>query len=144
MAYNILPGEGIEQLRFGADPDEAIALFGKPDNIDIDNDDDMRSEMWIYDEMDLILFFEGEEVRRLVCFESGDADTTLYGKKVFDMNEAALVALMKEHGVNEMEAEDEAWGERRLSFDDAMLDFYFEGGMLKTVNWGVIDEDEED
>lgn len=143
MNYTLLPSEGLNELRFGASPQEIIALFGEPDEKDLDNEDDMSSEMWLYFDLKLTFFFEGVEVQRLVSIESGHPDTKLYGQEVFNLDEKALVALLKTKNALEIETEDEAWGERRVSWDDQMLDFYFKGGKLITVNWSIVDEEED-
>jgi len=75
-------------------------------------------------------------------FDLDNKNATLFGEKVFDMNEDAITQLMNKHGYVEIEKEEEEWGELRLTFDDAMIDFYFIEGELAAVNWGVIINDD--
>jgi hypothetical protein len=44
---------------------------------------------------------------------------------------------MKENGFNDFYQEDEEWGEKLLSFEDALIDFYFEEDKLVSVNWSA-------
>ena len=35
----------------------------------------------------------------------------------------------------------EEWGENRVTFEDGMIDFFFDNGRLMSVNWGVLVND---
>ena len=51
---------------------------------------------------------------------------------------------MKEQGFKELDEDDEN-GEHRVSFEDALTDFFFdEDNSLKAVSWGVIVDDQGD
>jgi hypothetical protein len=143
MKYIISPGEGLEEIKFGMSHEAVTAILGKPDETDVESEEGLNSEMWIYDDLQMTLFFEGNDAPELVCIETDHPDTELFGKKIFGLSEKEIIALMQNSGKTELDVEDEAWGERRVSFDDAMIDFYFENGKLNTVNWSV-DDDEED
>jgi len=43
--------------------------------------------------------------------------------------------------VLKVDEDTEEWGEKRLSFDEALIDFYFENEEMVTVNWGVFFEE---
>ena len=90
------------------------------------------------------MFFRDDTPPVLIALETAHPETELFGQRVFEMDEAGLIELMKKNGLEFAETEDEAWGERRLSFDDAMIDFYFEDGKLNTVNWSVIVDEDDD
>jgi hypothetical protein len=72
--------------------------------------------------------------------EVDNEETLLFGKKLFSLNEQQLIDLMKEHNYTLTDTEKQDWGEKRLSFDEAGLDCYFENGKMSSVNFGVIDE----
>jgi hypothetical protein len=96
-----------------------------------------------------VFFEEGESDKELVNFESVNDETTLFGKKIFAMKEKEIIALLKEHGYTEKDVEmleDEDYqNEKRVSFDEIMLDFFFEDEVLTAVSWGeeLIFEEEE-
>jgi hypothetical protein len=142
--YKIGIGEGLDKLKFGMNRDEVRNIMGIPDEQDLETEDEEAAEMWIYSEKDLTLFFEGDEMPILVSIESGHKDTELFGKKVFDLSEKDIVALLQANGAEELEIEDEAWGEHRISFDDLMIDFYMENGKLNTVNWSMVISDDDE
>ncbi len=143
MKYEILPGEGLDTLRFGMEPEEIIRLIGQPDDKDMDDDEDFRSEMWMYEELQLTLFFQGDEFQQLICLECDHPETQLFGQRIFALSEKDITALMERNKGGLFESETEAWGEKRLSYDDWMMDFYFENGKLSTVNWSMVDEEED-
>ena len=53
------------------------------------------------------------------------------------LTEQELKKLMTEKGFKELDEEKEQWGEKRISFDDADIDFYFENGKLISVNYSL-------
>ncbi|HSW67124.1 MAG TPA: hypothetical protein VLH16_00945, partial [Bacteroidales bacterium] len=140
--------EGLGILEFGQSYDEVLAILGEPSEIEIlededeDDDDNLNTALCYFYELGLTLFLEGEEERYLVSIESDNVNLKLFGKNLFAMNEAEIINLMKLNGYNDMYTEDEEWGERRVCFEDAMIDFYFSSNKLVTVNWSCdIDED---
>lgn len=143
IEYKIEPGVGMDVLLFGSTDTEITDILGDPAEIEQDDDDDFPSEMWIYPEHQLTLFMEGSEEKLLICIETNHPDTVLFGKKIFGISEKELMDLMSKNNCGEVETEDEAWGERRISFDDCMLDFYFDNGKLSTANFSVVDDEDE-
>jgi hypothetical protein len=77
----------------------------------------------------------------VACFETENEEATLYGEKVFKLNKKTIINLMKEHGFKELEEETED-EELRVSFEDAMIDFFFEDDTLVAVSWGVLVDDQ--
>ena len=91
---------------------------------------------YIFDNQNLIAFFEGSDSLLLTILETKDPQVTLYGKKIFEMDESAIRKLMKLNGFEELDTEMLTWGGQRLSFEDANMDFYFEDDKLTAINWG--------
>lgn len=138
--YEIQLKKGLNDLPFGATTNDAKAMFGDPTEIEVlekDTEDDPDTELWYYDDESFSLFFEGEPGLVLTSIEINNQETTLFGQKIFKMDEDQIIDLMKENGYNEMYTEDEEWGEKLLSFEDALIDFYFEDQKLVTVNWSL-------
>lgn len=138
--YVIQLKKGLNDVPFGATVEEASKYFGEPTEIEVlekDLDDDPDTELWYYDDQSFSLFFEGDPHLALTSIEINNQETTLFGKKIFGMSEDQIIALMKDNGFSEMYTENEEWGEKLLSFEDALIDFYFEENKLATVNWSV-------
>lgn len=49
--------------------------------------------------------------------------------------------LLKQHGHVDFEQEDED-GETRISCEDILVDFFFDGETLSAVSWGVLVDDQ--
>lgn len=138
----IKPKIGLGDLKFGETSDKIISCFGKADELEnIEDDEEFNTVILNYSEQGILAFFEGIEKSVLSCFETENEDVTLFGKKIFSMNEDAITKLMNEKGFNEIEKGIDADGEKRLSFDDGMIDFFFDEKELVAVNWGVLVND---
>ena len=147
MKMEILLLEGLNELKFGDSPETVDNTLGKPlevENLGDEADEDLDTILWNYDKEGLTVFFEGKNNHVLSCFETDNEEVTLFGKKIFGLNEQEITALMKENGLSQIDSDEEEWGERRVSFDEGLIDFYFQDGKLVTVNWGVfVNEDGE-
>ncbi|MBK9359527.1 MAG: hypothetical protein IPN08_19500 [Bacteroidales bacterium] len=147
MKMEILLLEGLDDLKFGDLPKTVENTLGKPleiEHLGEEADEDLDTILWNYDKEGLSVFFEGKNNHVLSCFETDNEETTLFGKKVFSMNEQEITELMKAEGLTQIDTEVEEWGEKRVSFDEGLIDFYFQDGKLVTVNWGVfVNEDGE-
>lgn len=150
LSLEIKPLKGFGELEFGASPQEVIKYLGEPDDQEQMDDEYENILIFHYDEKDISVFFEeGESDKELVNFESVNEETTLFGKKIFAMKEKEIIAMLKEHGYTEMDVEmledDDYQNEKRISFDEIMVDFFFEDEVLTAVSWGeelIFDEEE--
>ncbi|HRS53386.1 MAG TPA: hypothetical protein P5250_01610 [Bacteroidales bacterium] len=148
----ILPFIGLSNLEFGITLEEVEKLLGPPDQsetleeLEDENEDDFNTLMWHYEQPEFTLFFESDEddAKILTCIETSNTNSTLFGKKIFDMTEEEIIKLMNDNGFENIEIEDETWGEKRISFTDAIIDFYFENNELTSVSWGISEEDDDE
>jgi hypothetical protein len=141
----IKPLTGFGPLKFGATQDEVKKYFGDPQEVESlpGEAGESAAEAWNYWDIGHTVFFESDSGNRCTCFETDSDEVTLFGKDVFVMSEDQIVKLMNDNGFKELDIEDEEWGERRVSFNDAVVDFYFEDDNLISVSWGVL-ADEND
>ena len=135
--------EGLDDIEFGATAEDVAEIFGKPDEIEEleEDDDELKTVIWSFNDNGVTLFFDGEEPKLFSCVETDNKNTTLFGKKIFDMKSQEIIDMMLAHGFEEVDEDTEEWGEKRLSFDEALIDFYFENDEMVTVNWGVFFEE---
>lgn len=147
MKMEILLLEGLDEIKFGDAPKNIENALGKPteiENLGEEADEDLDTILWNYDQVGLSVFFEGKNNHVLSCFETDNEETTLFGKNIFTMSEEEIIEMMKAEGLTQIDSEVEEWGEKRVSFDEGLIDFYFQEGKLVTVNWGVfVNEDGE-
>ena len=142
--YTIMPLKGYGEIPFGMTLDETVKLLNMPDFYEELSDMEETGNRSIYYEYDAIqtnIYFEGITKSVVACFETENEEATLYGKKVFDLKKADVIKLMKDNGFNNLEEETED-GELRVSFEDAMMDFFFDEEGLTAVSWGVLVDDQ--
>ena len=132
----IKPGIGLSALLFGASMNESEALFGKPEEIQlIDDIEEFKTTVWHYWENGFTLFFDEQNNQLFHCVEIDNSETILFGKIVFELKEKQIIELFKENKITEYESEQHEWGEKRLSFNQANIDFYFERNKLVSINF---------
>lgn len=133
--------KGFCQLKFGAPATEALAFFGQPAETEELFDELLNEKSLVYHYWNkgFSLFFKDDELKTFTCAEVDDEEAVLFDKKIFELNEKQIADLFKENGYSLTETEQHAWGEKRLSFDDAFADLYFEKGKLISINFCISD-----
>ena len=136
MDYTINIKKGIGELLFDMSVEDVKHLLGEPTEIEnIDNGVDEETLVLHYDELGLTLFFEGEP-RLLNCIDTDNEETVLFGQKVYEMQEKEVAHLMVTNNYFAEDIETESWGERRVSFSEANVDFFFEDDELVSIVFG--------
>lgn len=137
MEMKVLIKQGVGDIRFQMPVEEVVALLGIADEVEnIDNAADEPTTVLRYQKLGLTLFFEGENPV-LACIDLCNEDSELKGAQVFDMDERSLVQWMVKEGYTEQDVDDEDWGERRVSFPEANVDFFFDEGELVSITLGA-------
>lgn len=138
----IKPVLGLSELRFGASMQDAEKSFGKAEESEfLDDIEDCQSTVWHYWEQGFSLFFDEQKDQIFCCVEIDNPEVILWGQKVFTLSEKQIIDLFKSKGMNDFETELHEWGEKRLSFDEANIDFYFEKNKLSSINYGKSEMD---
>lgn len=136
MKLNINVKEGLGAIRFDMPVEEVVSILGEADEVEnIDNAIDESTTVLRYNDDTLTLFFEGD-CPILTCIDTEDDEITLFGENIFDMSEREIVQLMVNHNFFEQDVEIEDWGERRVSFNEGNIDFFFEDDELLSVVFG--------
>ena len=144
--FTIMPLKGYGEIPFGMSLDETVKLLGMPEFYEELSDMEEtgnRSIYYEYEELETNIYFEGVTKSVVACFETENMEATLYGEPVFDLTKEEIIDLMKEHGFKEHEEETED-EELRVSFEDAMIDFFFDEDELTAVSWGVLVDEQGD
>lgn len=136
----IIPLTGINELKFGATKEEILEIFGTADEIEIiEEEEEVFTEMFSFPRLKASLFFEGNETEMvLTSCDTENPEVSLFNNRIFDFSEVEIMQLMQEHNFKDMEIDEEEWGEKRISYLDAMIDFYFENEELVSVTWGIL------
>ncbi len=144
--FTIMPLKGYGEIPFGMTLDETVKLLGMPDFYEELSDMEEtgnRSIYYEYDELETNIYLEGVTKSVVACFETENEAATLYGKPVFDLTKEEIIDLMKKQGFKELEEETED-DELRVSFEDALVDFFFDEEGLTAISWGVLVDDQGD
>ena len=132
MNHIISLKQGYGDIHFDMPVEEVVALIGNPSEVEnIDNAEGESTTVLRYDEK-LTLFFEGENPT-LACIDIYDEEALLFGKEIFDLNEKELVQLMVANNYFEQDVENEDWGERRVTFGEGNIDFFFEDDEMVSI-----------
>lgn len=132
MKLDIKIKQGLGDILFDTAIEDIVAKLGEANEVEtIDSVDDTPTTIMRYGD-DISLFFEGENPT-LTCIDIANEDCTLFGKEVFDMNEKEIVQLMVANNYFEQDADSEDWGERRISFPEGNIDFFFEDDELMSI-----------
>ena len=136
---------GFANFKFGQSIPEAEAFFGKPEEMQILEDDILETSCTVlhYWEFGFSLFFDNKNLKKCSSVEVDNKNTVLFNEKLFLLKEQHIIDLMKENGYELSDTEAQEWGEKRLSFDDAGLDCYFENGKLSSINFGILNDIEQ-
>lgn len=127
---------GFGEIVFGMPVEDVVSMIGEADEIEcMENAMDEPTTILHYEDGGLTLFFEGNSPT-LQCIDLSLDDSKLFGHRIFEMQEKDIVRLMVENNYCEEDADEEAWGERRISFGEANVDFFFDGGELVSVVYG--------
>ncbi len=131
---------GINDIEFGTSKEDVLVKLGTTEQFEtIEEEDEVFTEMHTYPEMQTSLFFEGNETEMvLTSCDTENPEADLFGNKVFEMSDMEIRQMMKEHNFKEIEIDEEEWGEKRISYMDAMVDFHFEDEELVSITWGIL------
>ncbi len=136
----ILPMDGCSIIHFGASDNDVISAIGEPDERENIDDEDYDSEIWYYDEKGITLFLDEMEDEGLLVsgIELEGDNVELEGVSIMGKSIDEIKALADKHKYGEADVEKEEWGEFRLSYEDKLLDFYFdESKKLISVSLGM-------
>ncbi len=143
MLLEIFPKVGLNVLKFGTSTEQALHIFGEPEEQeDICNDlMQTKSLVFHYWEKGISLFFNSNSQLHFTCAEIDHPNTILFGQRIFELSKDEIIHLFAKNNYNLSETEEHEWGEVRLSFDDALIDLYFENELLRSVNFGLYTEE---
>jgi hypothetical protein len=135
--------KGFCGLSFGNTKDKAVAVFGQPEEIQNLMDDILNNNSMVYHYWNegYSLFFDTNKEQTFCSVEIDNKDTVLFDVRIFSLKEKEIIELMKQNGYDLSDSEMHKWGEKRISFDEAGLDCYFENGKLVSVNFGVLEKE---
>ncbi len=137
---NIKLLEGYDDLNFGITREDFIEKYPEcTDFAILEEEEELKVEAVMMDNLKNTLYFEGDETEMLfTACDTENKDALLFGEKIFDKTEKEIIQIMAEHKYSDFDTEIEEWGEKNISFLEAMVDFYFKDDKLTSVSWGIL------
>jgi hypothetical protein len=134
MNAEIHVNKGFGDLLFGETIMNIVALVGEPTKkVAINDDPSFDTTLLEYHNHEFNLFFEIINAPVLTSIDIYNEEATLWAHKIFELSFKEIIALFKANGFVEYEEETHTWGEKRISFDDANTDLYFEKDVLTSI-----------
>jgi hypothetical protein len=135
--------KGFCGVAFGSSKEVVVGIFGEPEEIQNLTDDILNNNSLVYHYWDygFSIFFDTNKDQAFCNVEIDNRETLLFDAKLFSLREKEIVELMRQNGYELSDSEVHKWGEKRISFDSAGLDCYFENNKLVSVNFGVLESD---
>lgn len=142
LTLEIKPKKGLGEISFGEPMEKLYEFLGEAEDVEhLEDEDEFSTVVLSFYDKGITAFIEGIEKQVISCFEIDNKSALLFGKWVFDMNADQVKELMVTNGYNLLDEGKEEWGEYRITYEDAMIDFFFENGKMVSVNWGVLVND---
>ncbi|HTF04556.1 MAG TPA: hypothetical protein VK826_11040 [Bacteroidia bacterium] len=131
--------EGFGPLAFGSGSTECVRHFGEPDEREeLEGMDDSMVLVCHYWDKGFSLFFDKDAGEKFTSVEIDSSfPLLLFGQSIFGKHENVVTKLLEDKGYKVSDTEQHEWGERRVTFDDIFADFYFEKGVLVSVNYSL-------
>lgn len=140
--FEIKPNVGFGDIEFGTKMEPFVKKLGEPEEVEnFDDDEDLNTTLLHYWKLGFSVFFVGLSDQVLAGIELDSLNAILFGEKIMGKSENEIVELMKKNGHTEFETETEL-GDKRLSFDVGMMDFFFRDEKLIYMNFGVLVDEE--
>ena len=155
LKENIEIGQGIMGLEFGMSRKDVKKKLGKPDEIEIfppEEEDDGKSEVWHYDDLELSVSFDEIEEWTLTTLAVSSPnylfegihliglslEETMQQMELLDVGEFVLM------DVNQDDDDEEEVDSQVATLFHAGVNLWFENGITSEIQWGSIWEEEED
>ncbi|RDC65668.1 hypothetical protein [Adhaeribacter pallidiroseus] len=136
-------GTGISNIYFGFSIDQVKDIMGEPEEIEeSDEDDEFEHRAFNYWEKGYSFFFDREDDYRLSCIQTEDDNVQLFNVNVIQKSTEEIKDLLQKNNLKDYETEKLETGELRWSFEQEMLDLYFEDDKLIAINFGVFINDD--
>ena len=137
------PLEGINDIKFGLNEKTILEYFGEPEEKEeLDPIEDYITVLWHYWDIGVTVFFDKRKELVFTSIEVDNVDAELWGHRIFDMGEEELKKIFTSKGYSDIDIEITENNEKRVSFDDAMVDLYFEEGQLTGISYGIFIDDD--
>jgi hypothetical protein len=139
--FEITPNKGYGDIKFGMDMDKLSQIVGEPEEIVSFDDEELSIVVLHYWNMGFSVFMDGITRQVVAGIELDNLESKLFGQNFIGKSEKEIVELLKVNGHTKYEVENEDV-DKRYSYDEGMMDFFFVDGKLEYMNFGVLVDEE--
>jgi len=145
LKNTIRPNIGYGEIKFGEMMDAFVEKYGEPEEIDtIGEDDEFATTVLHYWNQNISLFFVGVSNPVIAGIETDHEDSSIFGEKIIGKSKEDIIALMKKNGLTSYDVGDDEFESEeivRVSYEESMIDFFFQNNSLVFMNFGVMVDD---
>lgn len=145
MEKNIIPGKGLQDLKFGMTKSQVEEEFGKPDETEtykLEDHEEYSVEAWHYDLLEMSLTFEEEYDFRLTSIAVSSDEFTVEEGIAIGKDKERIIDMIQEIDWQPVSFENEGEPSDENNFDtisipEKQVQFWFDGEVLSEIQWSV-------
>jgi len=142
----IIPGSGLENIKFGIKPDELEKILGEPSEYDISDDDGLA--ILHYDNLNLSFGFAKQYNNKLLSITISDEGAEIEGVTQIGDTLQEVLDKLEVLGITDVDIEDissEEFPEQQLmTVFEYSINFWFDHDELAEIQWGPFWDNEKD
>ena len=140
-------GQGLGLVKFGMTREQVISILGEPTDKESVDEENMKSEIWHYDELDLSLGYDEDEDWRLISLAVSSEFYTFNSAALIGKTRDEVEDILENSNLPDLELDDlddeEEVQQCLLVSDESEINFWFENDNLSEIQWGPLFEDDE-
>ena len=138
----ILPGIGLDEIRFGSLQEDVRLLLGSPEDISEHTVGYDLSIAWYYWQLGVSAHFGGEDDFRLGTLQIERKDAELFGCQLIGLFEQEVRQILEQRNLGPTKYEVMEFTDFptkcRLVYQDQGLTFWFKHSRLEAIQWGYL------
>jgi len=142
----IIPGTGLDKIKFGLKPDEIERILGEPTEYDISEDDGLA--ILHYDNLNLSFAFSKQYENNLLSITISDKKAEIEGVTLIGDTLQEVLDKLEVLGITDVDIDDissdEFPDQQLMSVFEYSINFWFDSDELAEIQWGPFWDNEKD
>lgn len=141
----IIPGRGLDSLKFGVTRQDVLDYLGQPEEISEEILNGEKRIAWYYWSQGLSAHFDEDNDFRLETLDIETEGANIGGFYLIGLSESKLLEVL-EHNFGNLILEDQLpeLDKKLYTIEDQGLNFWVEGGKLASIQWSPFFDNEKD
>lgn len=138
---SIIPGVGLEAIKFGMSRAQVREFFGEPDDIELHEEGHFRkekSEAWHYDDLDLSMEFEEADGWRLGNISVSSDSYSLHGKPLVGLNRLEAIRTLNNMGIDDLEFDNNDPEQDMIASESTGIILWLDEGIVSEIQWSPL------